>query len=291
MKKLINMLLVFALWLAVGSVDGLEVQAARDISVGEVTDEASFKQLLAQYGQLEAVESQVRIENATQESLVTMVYDQAVSGMKQTTHIPESELTSGMTLVVYVYENGVEVSDMVQLLESTVEWTSAYDPNYAMRVQEIAEAVDGRLVKSEAEEKVFTGFHLQAYQFFLNPDWEFSDFTIEGDLVKASVDLSDYLAKNEEPLGTYYPQGTQFSLVLEIDRAGQTLTSQMTIDIDEDLQEELYGNQVYTSLQSAMTDTLISATHQATSERVPPLEALETISFEAYEEITAVLQP
>ncbi|MGO4940436.1 hypothetical protein ACTQ45_10490 [Fundicoccus sp. Sow4_D5] len=284
MKKLMMILILWNVWTI------KTVQAASVVDLSTVENEATFKAVLAAFAALETVESQVTIENATQESLVTMVYDQAVAGMKHTTQIPEAELTSGMTLVVYLYDNGVEVSDMVKLLESTVAWTSKYDPNYEARVQEIAAAVDGRLVKAEADNEAFTGFHLQGYQFFLNPDWQFSDFTVEGDLVKATVDLSDYLTANEERLVTYYPQGTHYSLVLEVDQAAQTLTSKMTLDIDEDLQREVYGNQVYANLQSAMTDTLISATHQATSERVPALEDLETISFEDYEEITAVLQ-
>ncbi len=267
------------------------VDAASIIDLNDVENEASLKEVLAEFATLEAVESQVVIQNATQESLVTMIYDQEVAGMKHTTVIPESEMTSGMTLVVYQYDNGVEVSDLVQLLESTVAWTSKYDPNYEARVQEIADAVAGRLVKSEASpEDSFTGFHLQAYTFYLNPDWEFSDFKVEGDLVLATIDLTAYLADNAERLVTYYPEGTQYQLVLEVDRASDTLTSKMTINIDEDLQQELYGNQVYASLQSSLTDTVITATHQATSDRVPALEDLATISFEDYEEITAVLQ-
>lgn len=267
------------------------VEAASVIDLSDVENEASFKEVLTEFASLDAVESQVVIQNATQESLVTMVYDQEVAGMKHTTVIPEGEMTSGMTLVVYQYDNGVEVSDLVQLLESTVAWTGKYDPNYEARVQEIADAVAGRLVKSEASpEETFTGFHLQAYTFYLNPDWEFSDFKVEGDLALATIDLTAYLAENVERLVTYYPEGTQYQLVLEIDRASDTITSKMTINIDENLQQELYGDQVYASLQSSLTDTVITATHQATSERVPPLEDLVTISFEDYEEITAVLQ-
>lgn len=267
------------------------VEAASVIELSDVENEASFKEVLTEFASLDAVESQVVIQNATQESLVTMVYDQEVAGMKHTTVIPEGEMTSGMTLVVYQYDNGVEVSDLVQLLESTVAWTGKYDPNYEARVQEIADAVAGRLVKSEASpEETFTGFHLQAYTFYLNPDWEFSDFKVEGDRVSATIDLTAYLAENVERLVTYYPEGTQYQLVLEIDRASDTITSKMTINIDENLQQELYGDQVYASLQSSLTDTVITATHQATSERVPPLEDLVTISFEDYEEITAVLQ-
>lgn len=267
------------------------VEAASVIELSDVENEASFKEVLTEFASLDAVESQVVIQNATQESLVTMVYDQEVAGMKHTTVIPESEMTSGMTLVVYQYDNGVEVSDLVQLLESTVAWTGKYDPNYEARVQEIADAVAGRLVKSEASpEETFTGFHLQAYTFYLNPDWEFSDFKVEGDRVSATIDLTAYLAENVERLVTYYPEGTQYQLVLEIDRASDTITSKMTINIDENLQQELYGDQVYASLQSSLTDTVITATHQATSERVPALEDLVTISFEDYEEITAVLQ-
>lgn len=267
------------------------VEAASVIDLSDVENEASFKEVLTEFASLDAVESQVVIQNATQESLVTMVYDQEVAGMKHTTVIPEGEMTSGMTLVVYQYDNGVEVSDLVQLLESTVAWTGKYDPNYEARVQEIADAVAGRLVKSEASpEETFTGFHLQAYTFYLKPDWEFSDFKVEGDRVSATIDLTAYLAENVERLVTYYPEGTQYQLVLEIDRASDTITSKMTINIDENLQQELYGDQVYASLQSSLTDTVITATHQATSERVPPLEDLVTISFEDYEEITAVLQ-
>lgn len=267
------------------------VDAASIIDLNDVENEASLKEVLAEFATLEAVESQVVIQNATQESLVTMIYDQEVAGMKHTTVIPESEMTSGMTLVVYQYDNGVEVSDLVQLLESTVAWTSKYDPNYEARVQEIADAVAGRLVKSETSpEDSFSGFHLQAYTFYLNPDWEFSDFKVESDLVLATIDLTAYLADNAERLVTYYPEGTQYQLVLEVDRASDTLTSKMTINIDEDLQQELYGNQVYASLQRSLTDTVITATHQATSDRVPALEDLATISFEDYEEITAVLQ-
>lgn len=267
------------------------VEAASVIELSDVENEASFKEVLTEFASLDAVESQVVIQNATQESLVTMVYDQEVAGMKHTTVIPEGEMTSGMTLVVYQYDNGVEVSDLVQLLESTVAWTGKYDPNYEARVQEIADAVAGRLVKSEASpEETFTGFHLQAYTFYLNPDWEFSDFKVEGDRVSATIDLTAYLAENVERLVTYYPEGTQYQLVLEIDRASDTITSKMTINIDENLQQELYGDQVYASLQSSLTDTVITATHQATSERVPALEDLVTISFDDYEEITAVLQ-
>lgn len=267
------------------------VEAASVIDLSDVENEASFKEVLTEFASLDAVESQVVIQNATQESLVTMVYDQEVAGMKHTTVIPEGEMTSGMTLVVYQYDNGVEVSDLVQLLESTVAWTGKYDPNYEARVQEIADAVAGRLVKSEASpEETFTGFHLQAYTFYLNPDWEFSDFKVEGDRVSATIDLTAYLAENVERLVTYYPEGTQYQLVLEIDRASDTITSKMTINIDENLQQELYGDQVYASLQSSLTDTVITATHQATSERVPAQEDLVTISFDDYEEITAVLQ-
>ena len=267
------------------------VEAASVIDLSDVENEASFKEVLTEFASLDAVESQVVIQNATQESLVTMVYDQEVAGMKHTTVIPEGEMTSGMTLVVYQYDNGVEVSDLVQLLESTVAWTGKYDPNYEARVQEIADAVAGRLVKSEASpEETFTGFHLQAYTFYLKPDWEFSDFKVEGDRVSATIDLTAYLAENVERLVTYYPEGTQYQLVLEIDRASDTITSKMTINIDENLQQELYGDQVYASLQSSLTDTVITATHQATSERVPALEDLVTISFDDYEEITAVLQ-
>lgn len=267
------------------------VEAASVIELSDVENEASFKEVLTEFASLDAVESQVVIQNATQESLVTMVYDQEVAGMKHTTVIPEGEMTSGMTLVVYQYDNGVEVSDLVQLLESTVAWTGKYDPNYEARVQEIADAVAGRLVKSEASpEETFTGFHLQAYTFYLNQDWEFSDFKVEGDRVSATIDLTAYLAENVERLVTYYPEGTQYQLVLEIDRASDTITSKMTINIDENLQQELYGDQVYASLQSSLTDTVITATHQATSERVPAQEDLVTISFDDYEEITAVLQ-
>lgn len=285
---------IFMVILMLGSLCSLStVEASSGVDLSRVENAETFKAVLTEFLELETVESQVTIQNATQESLVTMVYDQGVSGMKHTTQIPETELTTGMTLVVYLYDNGVEVSDMVQLLESTVSWTAQYDPNYAARVQAVADEVAGRLVKSEADSEGngFTGFHLQPYQFYLNPDWEFLTVDVEGDTTRATVDLTDYLTANQERLVTYYPEGTTYQLTLEVDRVSQTLTSQMTINIDEERQQELYNNQVYATLQSAMTDTLITATHQATSERVPALETLSTISFEAYEAITAVLQP
>lgn len=287
-QKLITIML--GCLLALGSIPLVSATSSSQVDLSDVGNEESFRAALAEFVALERVESQVTIQNATQESLVTMVYDQAVSGMKHQTQIPEGELTSEMLLVVYLYDNGIEVSDMVQLLESTVAWTSKYDPNFEARVQEVAAAAEGRLVMSETSD-AFTGFHLQGYQFFLNPEWEFSDFLVEANgLVTAEVDLTDYLTANEDSLTTYYPEGSQFHLVITIDQVAQTLTSTMTIDIDEAKQEELYGNQVYTTLQSAMTDTVIQATHQATDERVPALEELETMTLEEYEAITAVLQ-
>lgn len=287
-QKLITIML--GCLLALGSIPLVSATSSSQVDLSDVGNEESFRAALTEFVALERVESQVTIQNATQESLVTMVYDQAVSGMKHQTQIPEGELTSEMLLVVYLYDNGIEVSDMVQLLESTVAWTSKYDPNFEARVQEVAAAAEGRLVMSETSD-AFTGFHLQGYQFFLNPEWEFSDFLVEANgLVTAEVDLTDYLTANEDSLTTHYPEGSQFHLVITIDQVAQTLTSTMTIDIDEAKQEELYGNQVYTTLQSAMTDTVIQATHQATDERVPALEELETMTLEEYEAITAVLQ-
>ena len=265
------------------------VEAASLDKVSDIDSEVSFKEVLSEVATLPAVESQVTIQNQTQEMLVSMLYDNQRASLKHTTVIPEGELTSGMTLVVYMYENGVEVSDMVQLLESTVAWTSTYDPNYADRVQAIADKVAGRLVQTETSED-FTGFHLQDYRFYLNPTWEFSDFVVDEATARATVDLTNYLAEQEAQLLTYYPEGTQFKLILTADKIRQTLSSELTIDIDEDLQKELYANQVYATLQSVVTDTVVRSSYQASDEQVPALEDLETISLEEYEKIARILQ-
>lgn len=262
---------------------------ARAVDLNNVVNEADFRTVLSEFAELPAVASDVVITNATQETFIEMVYDANVAGMRQTTAIPAGDLTTALELIVYVFDNGIEVTDMAQLLASTVEWTSQYDPNYQSLVEQVVDAVAGRLVKTETPSS-FSGFHLQPYHFFLNPDWQFSQVNIDGERVRANVDLTAYLADHSDEIYAYYPEGTQFALTLEVDRASQTLKSVMVIDIDEELQKELYGGQVNMTLQGAMTDTAITSTYQASDETIPALEDLPTMPLAEYEELVSVLE-
>ena len=261
---------------------------ARAVDLNNVANEADFRTVLYQFAELPVVASDVVMTNATQETLIEMVYDANVAGMRQTTAIPAGDLTTALELTVYVYDKGIEVTDMAQLLASTVEWTSQYDPNYQGLVEEVVEAVAGRFVKTETSSN-FSGFHLQPYHFFLNPDWQFSQVNIDGERVQANVDLTAYLAEHSAEIYAYYPEGTQFALTLEVDRALQTLKSVLVIDIDEQLQKKNYGGQVNMTLQGAMTDTAITSTYQASDETIPALEDLPTMTLAEYEELVSIL--
>lgn len=67
---------------------------------------------------------------------------------------------------------------------------------------------------------------------FLAEAIEFTEITKEGDVVTVTIDAESYMSENPE-MSSLYPEGTQFSMAYTFDPATTSVTSTLTIDVDE----------------------------------------------------------
>ena len=74
-------------------------------------------------------------------------------------------------------------------------------------------------------------------------------------------------------------------MTYSIDPAAQAIKSTMTIDVDESAMEESSDDDSGISLASLITDSTVVIVTQATDEKVPAIEDLNTITEEEFDQI------
>lgn len=261
-----------------------QILAATEVSFdqGSLSDEEYVRHILTQFNELDGYRSEM-IDELTGGSTVT-VYDRASAGTKIETVIAASEYNDEITLLSYVYDDGTTVSDEVAYLESSISYMSDLYPDYESQVEELREQVGEALVLTPPIEGLEVA---DANTMFLTEALEFTDITKEGDVVKATIDFDSYTADYPE-MASLYPEGTQFFMVYTIHPAAASVTSTLTIDIDEEaLAAESSEDELGISITTMLSDTTIDVVTTATNEKVPALDDLSTIMEADFQEIVS----
>lgn len=269
---------------SVGEFSSRQLLAATQVNFDQdsLSDEAYVRHILTQFNELDGYRSEM-IDELTGGSTVT-VYDRASAGTKVETVIAASEYNEEMTLLNYVYDDGTTVSDEVAYLESSVSYMSDLYPDYEAQVEELREQVGKALVLTPPVE----GLEVEgANNMFLTEALEFTAITKEGDVVKATIDFNSYTVEHPD-MAALYPEGTQFSMMYTIDPATASVTSTLTIDIDEEaLAAESSEDELGISVASLLSDTTVNVVTTATDEKVPALDELTTITEADFQEIVS----
>ena len=211
-----------------------------------------------------------------------MIYDKAVGVTKITTHMVANAYTDDMTIVQYVYDDGTMVSDEVAYLESSIPLMSEIYPEFETQVEELRAQMGDKLVIQPPMEGAEA---TEAAAAFVVDDIVFSEVTKEGDVVKATLDEATYLAENPD-MAQSYPENTKFLMLYTIDPAAGSVTSTLTIDVDEDaVASEESSDEMGINLAAMMSDMTVNVVVTATDEKVPSLDELPTITDEEYQQL------
>lgn len=269
----------------------IQVQAAAtiDFEQGSKSDEEYVRDILKQFNELDAYHSEMKDEVSG--GTTTTTYDSQTGGTKVESYIPASEYSDEMTMTYYFYDDGTMIYDELGYLKSSASYMSLAYPDYEAQLKTVEEQMGDALVltpPSEAAEELedidVTGTSGATDELFVPEDLVFQEVTKEGDVVTATVDMSTYIEENPE-LAEFYPANTQYSMTYSIDPAAQTITSTMTIDVDESAMEESSDDDLGISLASLITDSTVVIVTQATDEKVPAIEDLNTITEEEFDQI------
>lgn len=277
--------LPMSMW-SVGELADVQVQAATEVNFdqGSMSDEEYVRHILTAFNELDGYRSEM-VDEMTGGSTVT-IYDKVTKGTKVETVIAASEYNEEMTLLNYVYDDGTTVSDEVAYLESSISYMSAMNPDFEGQVEELRAQVGDVLVVMPPVE----GLEVEPKDnMFLAEDLEFTEVTKEGDVVTASIDAESYMAKHPE-VASVYPEGTKFAMVYTVDPAAASVTSTLSIDVDEEaLAEEESGNELGISVASMLSDTKVKVVTTATDEKVPSIDELNTMTNEEFQKIVTEL--
>lgn len=281
MKKWIKKWAMFLL-LTVMVLPSFHVSAASEIDFeqGSMSDEEYVRHVLTQFNELDGYRSEM-LDEMTGGSTV-MIYDKAVGVTKITTHMMANAYTDEMTIIQYVYDDGTMVSDEVAYLESSIPLMSEIYPEFETQVEELRAQMGDKLVIQPPMEGAEA---TEAAAAFVVDDIVFSEVTKEGDVVKATLDEATYLAENPV-MAQSYPENTKFLMLYTIDPAAGSVTSTLTIDVDEDaVASEESSDEMGISLAAMMSDMTVNVVVTATDEKVPSLDELPTITDEEYQQL------
>ncbi len=268
--------------LMVGDLASNHVQAATDLNFdqGSMNDEEYVRNILTQFNELDGYQSEM-VDDETGSSTVT-VYDKASGGTKVTSFIAASEFNEEMTMTYYIYDDGTNVSDELGYLDSSAIYMVEINPDYQAQVDEVRAQMGDALVLTPPAEGTES---LATDNLFLAEEISFTEITKDGDVVKATIDAESYISDNPE-MAELYPEGTQFSMVYTIDPAAGSVTSSLTIDVDEEaLASESSDDELGVSIASLMVDTTVNVVMTATDEKVPAADELNTITQEEFQQL------
>lgn len=268
--------------LMVGDLASNHVQAATDLNFGQgsMNDEEYVRNILTQFNELDGYQSEM-VDDETGSSTVT-VYDKASGGTKVTSFIAASEFNEEMTMTYYIYDDGTNVSDELGYLDSSAIYMVEINPDYQAQVDEVRAQMGDALVLTPPAEGTES---LATDNLFLAEEISFTEITKDGDVVKATIDAESYISDNPE-MAELYPEGTQFSMVYTIDPAAGSVTSSLTIDVDEEaLASESSDDELGVSIASLMVDTTVNVVMTATDEKVPAADELNTITQEEFQQL------
>ena len=268
--------------LMVGDLASNHVQAATDLNFdqGSMNDEEYVRNILTQFNELDGYQSEM-VDDETGSSTVT-VYDKASGGTKVTSFIAASEFNEEMTMTYYIYDDGTNVSDELGYLDSSAIYMVEINPDYQAQVDEVRAQMGDALVLTPPAEGTES---LATDNLFLAEEISFTEITKDGDVVKATIDAESYISDNPE-MAELYPEGTQFSRVYTIDPAAGSVTSSLTIDVDEEaLASESSDDELGVSIASLMVDTTVNVVMTATDEKVPAADELNTITQEEFQQL------
>lgn len=268
--------------LMVGDLASHHVQAATELNFnqGSMSDEDYVRSILTQFNELDGYQSEM-VDDETGSSTVT-IYDKASGGTKVTSFIAASEFNEEMTVTYYMYDDGTSISDELGYLDSSAAFMVDINPDYQAQVDEVRAQMGDALVLMPAAEGTEI---LASDNLFLAEDIAFTEITKDGDVVKATIDAESYITDNPE-MAEFYPEGTQFSMVYTIDPAAASVTSSLTIDVDEEtIASESTGDELGVSVASLMVDTTVNVVMTATDEKVPAADELNTITQEEFQQL------
>lgn len=268
--------------LMVGDLASNHVQAATDLNFdqGSMNDEEYVRNILTQFNELDGYQSEM-VDDETGSSTVT-VYDKASGGTKVTSFTAASEFNEEMTMTYYIYDDGTNVSDELGYLDSSAIYMVEINPDYQAQVDEVRAQMGDALVLTPPAEGTES---LATDNLFLAEEISFTEITKDGDVVKATIDAESYISDNPE-MAELYPEGTQFSMVYTIDPAAGSVTSSLTIDVDEEaLASESSDDELGVSIASLMVDTTVNVVMTATDEKVPTADELNTITQEEFQQL------
>lgn len=269
--------------LTVGEFGVGQIQAAAEVNFdqGSMSDEDYVRSVLKQFNELDGYKSEM-IDGLSNDT-TTMIYDKASGGTKVTIELAASEFSDAMTVVQYIYDDGSMAADELVYLEATAKMMEAIDPEFVTKIETLREQMGDALVLTPPTEGAETS---AANEVFLTEDVAFTEIVKDGDKVKATIDVEAYLAENAEMLG-FYPEGTKYAMVYEIDPATASVTSTLTIDIDEEALAEESGDEIGISIASFLADTEVKVMMTATDEKVPSLTDLKTVTREEFTQLKA----
>lgn len=268
--------------LMVGDLASNHVQAATDLNFdqGSMNDEEYVRNILTQFNELDGYQSEM-VDDETGSSTVT-VYDKASGGTKVTSFTAASEFNEEMTMTYYIYDDGTNVSDELGNLDSSAIYMVEINPDYQAQVDEVRAQMGDALVLTPPAEGTES---LATDNLFLAEEISFTEISKDGDVVKATIDAESYISDNPE-MAELYPEGTQFSMVYTIDPAAGSVTSSLTIDVDEEaLASESSDDELGVSIASLMVDTTVNVVMTATDEKVPAADELNTITQEEFQQL------
>lgn len=265
----------------------VQAQAEVDFEQGSLNDEEYLRSIVAQFNELDTIESVSTSSGEGYETTSTMVMDLESGAAKIESIIPAvSDTSEDVSVLTYLFEDGSTAMDEVAYLESMSDIYTTMDPEFLTKLEQVKEQVAGRLVMMPPAEEAPDLTESELSQLFQIDDIDFIEVTKDGDIVRGVVDTDSYFetfADAQESL-SMFPEGTVYTITYEVNPVEETLTSITNIDIPEEAAEsesDLEG----ISVISMLSDSEVIVVSRATSEELPTVEEIDTLTSEEFDQI------
>lgn len=266
----------------------IQGQTEVDFEQASMSDEEYLKHVINQFSELDTIESVTTTSGEGYESTSTMIADLKNGTAKIESVIPALiEGAEEYNIVSYLFKDGSMATDEVVYLETMIDLYSAMDPEFETKLQEVKEQVAGRLVITPASEEMGISLQSDMNQAYDTEGLVFNDLTKEGDIVRGALDMEAYfeaVPEAQESLAIF-PEGTVYQVAYEVNAAEQTLTSITTMDLPESEETSSENDIEGISVAQFMSDSEVRVVARPSTETIPNLEELDTISREEFDQI------
>lgn len=249
------------------------VQAASEVNFdqGSMSDEEYVKNIVDQLLAQDAIA--MEINNLSNDDIAPS------SSIVDFKNKAQSIITEegGQVSETYAYNDG----SFAKRISSEIEMLKAINFDNEAAIDELASELKGKYVVNKIDELAGSidlvvesyGDYLESMTSYENQDGK----VVASSDVNPIQDLS-----NLNPAYSMYPEGSSIQNKFIVDPEAGTLTIETIIDVNEDAVEEESGDELGLSLSDLLTDSQLQVVISPTTETVPALEDLDTITKEEF---------